>query len=249
MSCHSYHDTVALGRPPAASTCAKMRRPRRSTFLAAFSSRSSARTHTLHRWTRSGSLFGTRVPARERSCDVPAGGTSTKGMPALAFQNVEELSPTLLSDGPVQASLVLALANHVADLQRFNHDEVVAVQNQVGEAMEFLPSRLRLPFLCPLRRRLLLAAALRTSPAARHRALLPADCASHRRLPLALHMSAIGKGGKAPDARIQPPRAFRRVRVDCRQMRSGLKRHPRAIGKCGSRTFRHYGSGRAVHYP
>ncbi len=140
-------------------------------------------------------------------------------MPALAtFQNVEELSPTLLSDSPVQAPLVLALANHVADQQRFHRDEVGALHNLVGEAMEFLPSRLRLPFLCPLKRRLLLAAALRTSPAARHRALLPADCTSHRRLPLALHMSAVGKGGKAPDARIQPHRAFRRVRPDYRQI-------------------------------
>ncbi len=87
--------------PPAATAGANMRRPR-----------SSARPHTLHRWTRSDSALGIGVPQREQSCNVPAGGTSTKGFrrshPFAA--ECRGTPPTLLGDGPVQATLVLALA-------------------------------------------------------------------------------------------------------------------------------------------
>ena len=53
--------------PPAAGDVAKMRRP----------------PHTPHRWVRFDSALGTVVPQREQRCDVPAGGTSTRAMPAL----------------------------------------------------------------------------------------------------------------------------------------------------------------------
>ena len=210
--------------PPAATESAKNRRLRLSTSLAAFPSRSSTRPHPPHRWARSDSAFGTRTLQREQSCDVPAGGNFDEGHSiscSPAPRNVEEVPPTLLSDGPVQATLVLSPARHVADLKCCNRDEVVALHRSVGEAVEFLPSRLRLSFMCPRKRRLLLSAVLRTSPAARHGPLLPAECAAHCRLSLALHMSAIGKGVKAPDARIQTHRAFLRVRADCRQGRFG----------------------------
>ncbi len=91
-------------------------------------------------------------------------GEGNAGACSPAFQIVEELPPTRPSGGPVQASLVLALANHVADLRRLERNRIAALHNLVGEAMEFLPSRLRLPFMCPLKRRLLLAATPRTPP-------------------------------------------------------------------------------------
>ena len=130
---------------------------------------------------------------------------------------------------------------------RGNFDEGNA--GACSEAMEFLPSRLRLAFVCPLKRRLLLAAVLRTSPAARHRALLSADCASHRRLPLALQMSAVGRGGKAPDARIQPHRAFRHVRPDCRQLLFEQELNldpPRLANDAEARSRSSGGSGRRI---
>ena len=75
--------TRLVGKRQAAAP-ANMHRPRFNTFLAAFSSRSSSRPHTPHRWIRSDGAFGTFVQQREQSCDVSAGGTSTNGMPALS---------------------------------------------------------------------------------------------------------------------------------------------------------------------
>ncbi len=74
----------ALCRPTRCNRLRKTRRPGLSTFLAAFLWRSISRPHTPHRLTRSERAFGNRVPQRERSSDVPAGETSTKGVPVLA---------------------------------------------------------------------------------------------------------------------------------------------------------------------
>ena len=57
--------------------------PRDDTFLATFSSRSSSTPHTPHRWIRFDSALGIFVSQREQSCDLPAGETSTNGMPAV----------------------------------------------------------------------------------------------------------------------------------------------------------------------
>ena len=147
------------------------------------------------------SVFGARVPQREQSCDVPAGGTSTKGMPALALRNVEELPPTLLGDGPVQATLVRSPAKQAGDLQRLYRIELGALHRMIREAMEFLPSRLRLSFTVP-------AQAPPSSWRGSSKSRLPRDTARcFRRSALRTAgfrrrstTSAVGKGGKAPDA-------------------------------------------------
>ena len=65
--------------PPVAAAPANVHRPRLSTFLAAFSSRSSSRPHTPHRWVRSDITPGTFVPQFEQFCDVLAGGPRRMG--------------------------------------------------------------------------------------------------------------------------------------------------------------------------
>ena len=68
--------------PPAAALPVQMRRVWHSTFPAAFSWQSCSRLP--HRWVRSDSDLETLVPQHKQSDDVPVGGTSTNGMPALA---------------------------------------------------------------------------------------------------------------------------------------------------------------------
>ena len=80
--------------------CAKLRKSRRSTFPAAFSSRCSSRPPTPHRWTLSDRAFAIRVPQRGQSCDVPARGNVDTRSPE--FQHVEEL-PALRWPGSGQA--------------------------------------------------------------------------------------------------------------------------------------------------
>ena len=72
----------ALRCPTRRRGCCQNAQAAAQQFLAAFSSRPIWRPHTPHRWVRFDSALGTVVPQREQRCDVPAGGTSTRAMPA-----------------------------------------------------------------------------------------------------------------------------------------------------------------------
>ena len=134
----------------------------------------SARTAPLELWNlRSAARAFLRCAGRGNLDEWNAGAFS------LAFQNVEEFPPTLLRNRPVQASLSWAPTEHVSDFQRFHRNEIVGPDDPVRVAVEFLPPRFRHPLMGPCERRPLLPAALRSPPAAGHRALLPADRAPH----------------------------------------------------------------------
>ena len=206
--------------PPAAAASAQMRGPPRSTFRAATASRSgsaaadAAPVNLLRERLRNPGSRARAVLRRAGRGTFDEGNAAACGP---AFQSVEGLPPGLRGDGPVRTMRVGALADQVGTLQRLIGDEIVALHDWLGEAMEFPPSRLRLRFLCPRKRRLLPAAALR--------ACLPRDTARGFGR-IALRTAGVRRrstgppsagGGEAPDARIR--RALRRAHPDGRQKR------------------------------
>ena len=76
----------------------------------------------------------------------------------------------------------------------------------------------------PCERRVLLPVALRSPPAAGHRALLPANRAPHPLPRPTLQTPAVRQHGERPDAGIEPNRSFRRRRQPCRKERFGAGR-------------------------
>ena len=61
---------------------------------------------------RAATELGFRSASSPATCRPGNFDEGNAGARSLTFQNVEELSPTLLSDGPVQSSLVFTLAYH-----------------------------------------------------------------------------------------------------------------------------------------
>ena len=65
------------------------------------------------------------------------------------FRNVEEFPPALFRNRPVQASLSLAHAEQVPDLQHFHRNEIADAGNPVREAVQFPPPCLCRPLMGP----------------------------------------------------------------------------------------------------